>query len=181
MSAYLSLSLPCSILFLNFLYKRLREGKKTSERARRGREGGKVPSWISSWIPLCQSTTDISAPLTPLKKKRAIVSKNAHFWTKTGNLFTEHNLATRVLHAHGPNIACIATLAMLLSERWGNVRTTKRVVVNIVVKGGRKYKVYKAPLNSLFSFFARIPHEKWRCLSRKQRTTQCLMCVQQKN
>lgn len=52
-------SLPCSILFLNFLYKRLREGKDewASGRRREGREGGEsaIMDFISNSLPISRT------------------------------------------------------------------------------------------------------------------------------
>lgn len=72
-------SLPCSILFLNFLYKRLREGKRrVNEQSRgRGREEEKK-SAIMDFIlnPLPISQTDISPKkATSCPKKRTFLKK----------------------------------------------------------------------------------------------------------
>lgn len=68
-------SLPCSILFLNFLYKRLREGKRrVSEKGEDGRRK-KVPSWISSRI-LCQSPKPTAVPKSDtVSKKRTFLKR----------------------------------------------------------------------------------------------------------
>lgn len=72
------------------------------------------------------------------------MSKNAHF--KSGAVKPVTSLSgiqfgnTRFAHTHTHTATALpATLAMLLSElvdTGGDVRTTKRLVVNIVVNGG---------------------------------------------
>lgn len=170
MSAYLSLS-PLLHFVLKFSIQKIKGGGKTSERAGRGREERKVPSWISSWI-LCQSPPkrDDSGPkstiVSPPKKTRTFYLDKPGL-KSDGNLsFADYNLATRVFHTRKAT-TLHTTLAMLLSELMdsgGDVRTTTRFVVNIVVKRWERYNLY---LKMWMRSCAHVRHEKWQRLSRE--------------
>lgn len=145
-------SLPCSILFLNFLYKRLREGKRrVSEQGADGRRK-KKKSAIMDFIlnPLPISQTNISP-----KKRHSVQITHIFKPQHENRSFTLQNTIWQHAFCTHTATALHATLAMLLSElvdTGGDVRTTKRDCSKHCSKRWRKYNVYKA-LNSLWMRF----------------------------
>lgn len=144
-------SLPCSILFLNFLYKRLREGeRRVSEQGEDGRRKKKCHHGFHLESSANLPNRQQSQKATPCPKTHILQPGLKKTLTcRLLNPIWQHAICTHTattLHA---------TLAMLLSElvdTGGDVRTTKGFVVNIVIKRWGKYNVYKTPLQPVDAF-----------------------------
>lgn len=138
-----------------------------------------MPSWISSRI-LCQSPEHQKKGDT-MSKKRTFLNRDRSGEGDGGRIISRIWTHT---HTHGPERCTPHLLRYFCCSRTsiGDVRTTKRLVVNTRVKyckGART--AFFFPKRRRRRVRAHIPHEKWHRLSRKQCATQRLMCVQQKN
>lgn len=138
-------SLPCSILFLNFLYKRLREGKDEWASRERTRRGGKsaIMDFISNPLPISQKRQRLPGKRRRVQKRTFYKPGAERIKTLTcllPNAIWQHAFWTHT-HTYTQPKTLHATLAMLLCglvDTGGDVRTTKRFVVNTVVKGEGK-------------------------------------------
>lgn len=116
-------SLPCSILFLNFLYKRLREGKDEWASRERTRRGGKsaIMDFISNPLPISQKRQRLPGKRRRVQKRTFYKSGAEQIKTLTcllPNAIWQHAFCTRThTHTQSPK-RCMAHLLCYFVVLW---------------------------------------------------------------